>query len=307
MAGELLVRAVVKACLTGDETLVREVCALGDLINAIRDDEEAVDVEIARGSDEWMYGRSGYLYLLRTLRHFFSAPADADLRGTLDAVINRTVARIMEDWRLNPEGDGWMWHGKTYLGAAHGVAGIVAQVVMSCRVTGAPIPTALEGIVSGLLSQQLDSGNWPPGKNELRDDLVQFCHGAPGILISLIPIIDAFPSLRQQIDSAFARGRQVVEERGLLTKPPSLCHGISGNALAFEDQEPLERLLGYTTRGYLESNEGMYTRLRLEEVVDDRFGLFTGEGGRAWGFLVGLSVGQGNGDWWGRVVGFNDL
>ncbi|KAF8434653.1 hypothetical protein BGX38DRAFT_1136226, partial [Terfezia claveryi] len=267
VASELLVRSAVEACLTGNETLAQEVCSLEVLINTDLD-----DVGGGGGSSEWLYGRSGYLYLLRMLRHFFPAP---DLRQVVDLAINNTVARIMYDWRAYPDGEGWMWHGKKYLGAVHGVAGIVAQVVMSCRVTGIPIPEELEGIVSGLLDQQFDTGNWPSSKNSSRDDLVQFCHGAPGILISLIPIRDSFPALRHRIDSACTRGRQVVEQRGLLTKPPSLCHGVSGNALAFEDEETLGRFMGYTTREYLERNVGVFRGLGEKELVDEGFGLFT--------------------------------
>ena len=301
VASELIVRAAVRACLTGDGALAQEVCALEVVINA-----KPENMGDERGSDEWLYGRSGYLYLLRMLRRFSSAPAVAYLRWLIDGAINKTVARIMDDWRAYPGGQGWMWHGKKYLGAVHGVAGIVAQVVLSCRATGAPIPGDLEGIVSELLDQQLDTGNWPSSKDGLRDDLVQFCHGAPGVIVSLISIRDSFPSLRHRIDSACTRGRQVVEQRGLLTKAPSLCHGIGGNALAFEDEERFGRFVGYTTREYLERNEDVFGGLCVEELVDRGFGLFTGEGGRAWGFLVGFLVGQGGGDWWGRVIGFTD-
>ena len=295
-------RAVVGACLSGDAKLAGDVCALEALVNAKPEDAWGG----GRGSNEWLYGRSGYLYLLRMLREFF--PADIELQGVIDGAINSTVARIMDDWRAYPEGEGWMWYGKKYLGAAHGIAGIVVQVVMSCRATGAQIPAEMEGIVSSLLDQQLDTGNWPPSRDGLqRDELVQFCHGAPGMIVSLISIRESFPSLRHRIDSACARGREVVEQRGVLTKPPSLCHGISGNALALEGEEGLGRFVGYTTREYLERNENVFRGLGVEALGDSGFGLFTGEGGRAWVFLVGFLVGERGGDWCGRVLGFNDL
>ena len=301
VVSELLVRAAVGACLAGDEEVAGEVCRLEMMINARSEDVG----EGGRGSDEWLYGRSGYLYLLRMLRQFF--PAAIEIQTLVDSAIRNSIVRIMDDWRTNPDGEGWMWHGKKYLGAAHGLAGIVAQVVMGCRVSGTPIPADLESIVSGLLDQQLDTGNWPASRDSERDELVQFCHGAPGILISLLSIRDSFPSLRHRIDTACARGREAIEARGLLTKPPSLCHGITGNALAFEDEERLGRFLGFTTREYLERNEDVFRRLGMEGLRDEGFGLFTGEGGRAWGFLVGEMVGEGRGDWWGLVVGFNDL
>ncbi|KAF8429273.1 hypothetical protein EV426DRAFT_557621 [Tirmania nivea] len=300
VATELLVRATVGACLARDETRVEEVCAMEIIVNAMPEDAGS------GGSNEWLYGRSGYLYLLRMLRKYFPA-APAGLKEALDSATLKTVARIMHDWRACPEGVGWMWHGKRYLGAAHGVAGIITQVVMSCRAAGTAIPAELEDIVSDLLDQQLDSGNWPGSRGSSWDELVQFCHGAPGMLICLQEIRESFPALLRQIDSACARARAVVEQRGLLTKPPSLCHGITGNALALGEEEGLGRFLGYTTREYLERHERLFRGLGAGELADEGFGLFTGEGGRAWSFLMAYLMGEEGGDWGRKVVGFNDL
>ena len=70
-------------------------------------------------------------------------------------------------------------------------------------------------------------GNWPvvEGK-EIK--LVQFCQSPPGFVVSLLDIRPHLPNMQTQIDEAIELGR------GLLTKEPNICHGITGNAPALE-------------------------------------------------------------------------
>jgi hypothetical protein len=68
-----------------------------------------------------------------------------------------------------------------------------------------------------LRSSQDEEGSWPIV--ECKDiGLVQFCHGAPGFILSLLAIRPQFPKLHTQIDIAIALGRRIVWEKGLLTK-----------------------------------------------------------------------------------------
>jgi hypothetical protein len=125
---------------------------------------------------------------------------------------------------------------------------------------------------------------------------VQVCHGAPGIVISLLAVRPHFPRLHERIDRAVARGQRAVKERGLLTKEPCLCHGISGNALALEGRD-FENFLSYTTGGEMRALE----KEGLMERSDDPSGLWTGEAGRAWVWAVadkGLDK---------RLLGYNDV
>lgn len=98
------------------------------------------------------------------------------LQSMVDQSIRNTVACIME---------------MSTLGAAHGMAGIITQVVVSCRAVSDPILREIKGIVE----QLLDSGNWLARRGgSSGDQLVQFCHGAPGIT-SLMSIEPSFPDL----------------------------------------------------------------------------------------------------------------
>jgi hypothetical protein len=106
---------------------------------------------------------------------------------------------------------------------------------------------------------------------------VQFCHGAPGFVISLLAIREHFPTLHTQIDAAIALGRKVTWEKGLLTKEPNFCHGIMGNALALEGAQR-EHFLALATPEKVEKGlaDGVF------EKDEESFGMLWGEAGRAW-------------------------
>jgi len=118
--------------------------------------------------------------------------------------------------------------------------------------------------------------------------LLQFCHGAPGFLISLLAIRPHFPSLHTDIDEAIALGRRVIWERGLLTKEPNICHGITGNALALEAPQR-EHFLCLATPDRVEQGvlDGVFEKDR------DPFGMLWGEAGRAWVWMEALEGGEG--------------
>ncbi|MCJ1243896.1 hypothetical protein MMC30_001093 [Trapelia coarctata] len=237
--------------------------------------QRAIDVEdiqtmmmeqlTSGGSNEWLYGRVGLLYFLRMLRHWVPQTADK-LSITIKHIIEHVIAQAP-----------WSWRGKEYLGAVHGDIGIITQIILSDPTYEA----ALEPRLSHLLDLQDKTGNWPAEASSTHNELIQFCHGAPGFVISLMAVRPHFPNLQPRIDSAIARARRCILEKGLLVKEPSLCHGITGNALALASPQ-LEHFMAYTSAGVIEEflEQGKY------HAGDDPFGLFRGEAGRAWGWLV---------------------
>jgi hypothetical protein len=114
-----------------------------------------------------------------------------------------------------------------------------------------------------------------PGKDI---GLIQFCHGAPGFMISLLAIRPYFePALQARIDSAVQRGRKLTWNKGLLTKEPNVCHGITGNALALEASDR-DHFLSLATPANIKQGieDGRF------EKDEDPYGLLWGEAGRAW-------------------------
>lgn len=243
---------------------------------------EVIDPE---SENEVLYGRAGYLYLLRLVKASFM-----DDPKTLQ-LINDTQDDVIDAILDSPRP--WRWHGKVYIGAVHGAVGIITQIVLCNPQKYAP---KLETELAVLLTYQFDSGNFPSSVPVEKDRLVQVCHGAPGVIVSLNSIKEYFPALKDKVEKSIVRGRECIWERGLLTKEPCLCHGISGNALALHEKE-FEHFLTYTTGNEMKAMEkdGLLEKSSAPE------GLFTGEAGRAWCWAVAdLGLNR-------RVLGYNDL
>ncbi|GHJ87962.1 hypothetical protein NliqN6_4364 [Naganishia liquefaciens] len=232
-------------------------------------------------SNEWLYGRAGTLYLLRMIRRVAGQSGQyATLVPDIDECIHAVIEEILSVPRP------WMWHGKPYLGAVHGSAGIVSQVVQSMQAIDLQDQRLLDSMqadVERILDLQMPSGNWPssiPTSNAHphQDRLVQFCHGSPGIVACLKQIQSAYPSLSNRISTAISCAEADILSRGWLTKEPCLCHGASGNALALGTKaRRMSFLQGATERSIQ----------RMEEtgelnISDSPEGLYTGVAGRVW-------------------------
>jgi hypothetical protein len=211
VSDDIMSMVAIDAASTRDLDLVKELC---DFANVTSDPD---------ATNEWLYGKAGYLYLLRVVKVCFAD--DVEAKTLIDDTADEVIEAIMDVPRP------WKWHGKAYVGAVHGSVGIITQIVLT-DTSWAP---KLEAELGALLSYQYDSGNWPSAIPPGRDRLVQVCHGAPGVIIALNSIKQYFPKLKDKIERAIAKGRECILERGLLTKEPCLCHGISGNALALDD------------------------------------------------------------------------
>ncbi len=211
ISDEKLAFEAVRAAITRDMRHVR------DFVSAV---SQVLPVD--EFPDENLYGRAGTLYLLRMVRHW--VPGSNSLLDPAIAEISNTI--------LN-RGPRWEWHGKRYLGAVHGDIGVVTQLVL----TSPELAPRLEGILERLLGLQLPDGNWPSAEGHGGmlaggKGLVQFCHGAPGFVISLLSLGKYFSEeVQAKIDVAVARARDCIWNQGLLKKEPNLCHGIFGNAL----------------------------------------------------------------------------
>ncbi|KAI1209289.1 uncharacterized protein F4807DRAFT_427868 [Annulohypoxylon truncatum] len=293
ITNETLAHLSLSAIMDQNTNLVREICSF---------DQDCNDRHLT-GSDEWMYGRAGYLYFLRlckTLVNDIETP-ESSTATLLDKTIQNTMVRILANSPTH------YWHGKEYFGAAHGTVGMVTQLMLSHRLISFGVHTILERV----LDRQCPSGNFPPTARTQYEDfelppedhLVQFCHGAPGIIIALRSLLPHFPNnaaaMRDRVEAAMEEAEKDVWKRGLLTKNPCLCHGIAGNALALsrDNHERFLHFLSWMSTEELE-NRGW---LEEEKRADRAAGLYTGEAGRAWAWAIAVSNGP-------RVlIGFNDL
>jgi hypothetical protein len=108
-----------------------------------------------------------------------------------------------------------------FLGPAHGFAGCALALGEA------------DGVAETLRLHAVEEGglvNWPPlagmpldanGDGRIR---TQWCHGAPGIVATLAPLLDEELALG---------GGELTWSAGPLTKGAGLCHGTAGNGYAF--------------------------------------------------------------------------
>jgi hypothetical protein len=71
--------------------------------------------------------------------------------------------------------------------------------------------------------------NWQPVAGRETTPLVQYCHGAPGMVTALADPRVAAPELVSILED----GGRLVWNAGALTKGSNLCHGTGGNGFAF--------------------------------------------------------------------------
>eukprot|EP00667_Euglena_gracilis_P011449 EG_transcript_11704 len=177
-------------------------------------------------ADEVLFGRAGYLYCLLFLQRHANASIPRD-------VFQFVVEHIIQSGRRRPTAPWpamWTCFGDPYLGAAHGVAGILYMLLLCFE---ALTPAQQEFVVSccNLVLGLEVQGNFPTVLGDRFAEHVHWCHGAPGFIPLLLR---AHAVLRdERFLQAAARAGECVWQRGLLRKGTGLCHGIAGNAYAF--------------------------------------------------------------------------
>lgn len=160
----------------------------------------------------------------------------------------------------------WEWHGKVYLGVAHGIVGILHKLLNF-------IPELEQlskqnndynnnknnnddddssrkfnyiQMIQDTIHELNDkicfvsSKNLPSSYNPHRtinneknhDKLVQWCHGGTGYVLLLIKAYDVFDN-EIYLKKARIIAEKVIWPRGLLKKGVGLFHGIGGNVYAF--------------------------------------------------------------------------
>lgn len=76
------------------------------------------------------------------------------------------------------------WYGEKYWGAAHGLAGIM-HVLMDMELKPDEVED-VKGTLKYMISNRFPSGNYPASEDDRKSDvLVHWCHGAPGIALTL--------------------------------------------------------------------------------------------------------------------------
>ncbi|KAJ1386433.1 Six-hairpin glycosidase-like superfamily [Sesbania bispinosa] len=268
------------------------VCALGAVISKHTGDERLLnyylrkfkEIGIPRDSPyELLYGRAGYLWACSFLnKHIGEGTIPAThMRSVVDEVI--TAGRDMAHKGRCPLM--YEWHGKKYWGAAHGLAGIM-NVLMDMELKPDEVED-VKGTLRYMIKNRFPSGNYPSSEGSESDRLVHWCHGAPGLTLTLVKAAEVFGD-KEFLHAAEDAG-EVVWKRGLL-KRVGICHGITGNTYAFLS---LYRLTGNVEYLYKAKAFACFLLDRAQKLIsegkmhggDRPYSLFEGLGGMAYTFL----------------------
>ncbi|KAL8505919.1 hypothetical protein ACS0TY_016951 [Phlomoides rotata] len=290
---------IIKACESASQGSGRVtficgqagVCALGAVVARESGDEKLFHHYIAQFKeiklskdlpDELLYGRAGFLWACSLLNKNVgeNTVSSARMRAVVDEIIKS--GRQMGNGRCPLM---YEWHGKKYWGAAHGLAGVM-NVLMDMDLKPDEVEH-VKGTLRYMIKNRFPSGNYPSSEGSETDRLVHWCHGAPGIALTLVKAAKVYKS-EEFLQAAIDAG-EVVWNRGLL-KRVGVCHGISGNAYVFIS---LYRLTGkpeflYRAKAFtcfLHDQAQTLISASIMHGGDRPYSLFEGLGGMAHLFL----------------------
>ncbi|UYV79012.1 LANCL1 [Cordylochernes scorpioides] len=197
--------------------------------------------------DELLFGRVGFLYALL----FVKQNIESNLVS--DDLIREVVASVLTSGQVMAKRDRarcplmYMWHDTYYIGAAHGLIGILYMLLQRCyKRGGCQIPVwvqarsyltkeEIEELVKPTIDYiqglQFPSGNFPSSLGKDTDRLVHWCHGAPGAIHLFCLAYEVFKE-QSYLDTAY-RCSDAIWQRGILRKGYGICHGVAGNAYGF--------------------------------------------------------------------------
>ena len=161
-----------------------------------------------------------------------------------DDLFLANVEQLWRTWRPSENAPCHLWTQDLYgnvvqlLGAGHGFAGNVYPLLRGAALLS---PERREQLYDRCVETlratamfEVDGANWPPGVGAARPGrtsvLVQWCHGAPGIVTGLAD----FPRHRSpDMDAMLVKAGTTIWDAGPLAKGYGLCHGTAGNGYAF--------------------------------------------------------------------------
>eukprot|EP01065_Artemidia_motanka_P036985 TRINITY_DN4508_c2_g4_i1.p1 TRINITY_DN4508_c2_g4~~TRINITY_DN4508_c2_g4_i1.p1 ORF type:complete len:410 (+),score=41.11 TRINITY_DN4508_c2_g4_i1:66-1295(+) len=237
----------------------------------------------SRTPDEWLYGRAGLLFALLQAQRSYGADFGSLISRVADVIVRHGQAYAKDCGTSCPLM--WQWYGTEYLGAAHGVMGIVYMLLHVPSALSA-YGSELKRTVDWILSKRGSNGNYPAARGDADADLIHFCHGAPGAVYLLAKAHEIWPD--QSYDRAALDAAEVVWTYGLLQKGPGICHGMGGTGFVMlrahrlsSDGKWLHRAFAVAQFIYSTQGQTVYNR------PDNPLSLYEGVGGTAL-FLAGI-------------------
>ncbi|XP_068083432.1 lanC-like protein 2 [Anabrus simplex] len=189
----------------------------------------ALDLDLP---DEMLYGRAGYLYSLLFINKHLGEDTIpvSTIRRVVSAILCSGINLARQEQFDVPLM--YKWHDTYYVGAAHGLAGILFMLLQAKNyLERSELETLVCPTIDYLQEVRYPSGNFRSSLDSENDKLVQWCHGAPG-MVDLFCLAYGTFGREVYLDTALECG-EIVWRRGLLKKGYSICHGVAGNAYSF--------------------------------------------------------------------------
>jgi hypothetical protein len=153
---------------------------------------------------------------------------------------------LWEAWSEHPESNAWLWRShifgsvRYYYGACHGLAGNTHAFLRGADLLPKEwIEALIERTAQTLSAAALREGtnvNWSLSAESdpvRQKRLVQWCHGAAGIVTALGCVGTFEHADSRRLDALIKDAAELVWNAGPLKKGPGLCHGTAGNGYAF--------------------------------------------------------------------------
>lgn len=179
---------------------------------------------------ELMWGTPGTMLAAR----FVAEITGQDRWRTLYLAQARRVLAELEETEFGP-----LWtqrlYGRScrYIGPVHGFAGNMQALFAGWDWLEdgqrARVADAVARTLAATARESAMGVNWPAIAGEAHPRLVQYCHGAPGIVTTFA----ASPVRAPELDLLLRRAGEFVWAAGPLAKGSNLCHGTGGNGYAF--------------------------------------------------------------------------
>ena len=150
---------------------------------------------------------------------------------------------LLDNWKLDTDTGEWLWQSQVfgpkrhYYGACHGLAGNANILLQGVDLlSDDPKPMLLKRAISTLnisVEQDDNLANWKlctkPNIDKL---LVQWCHGAAGIVTAMARTPQDDSQYSKLLDRLLQKTGELVWQAGPLVKGANICHGTSGNGYA---------------------------------------------------------------------------
>lgn len=151
---------------------------------------------------------------------------------------------LMENWIQDDDTGQWLWQSQVfgpkrhYYGACHGITGNANILLQGADLLpDGYIEMIIKRTVSTLnisVKQKGNLANWTLcTKPDIDKLLVQWCHGAAGVVTAMARTPQIGSNESQQLDQLLDETGELVWQAGPLVKGSNICHGTAGNGYAF--------------------------------------------------------------------------